>query len=382
VGSKGRRSSCAWSASPLVRSTRGASLTEYLLIVGLVALIALGGFRIFGSSVDGKTAQHTEAVAALIGTPGAPGAAALPGGAGTGSGALSTGDPSTASQGGKSWGQKLWDFGKGFVSQGVDTVTGLIDIVRDPAGTAQGLWYAVTNPVQTAGAIKDAVVAAWNEDPEGFLGRVAFEAVTLPFAVGKLSKLKAANAVKAANAADDASDAAKVADAATDAAKAAEAADDATDASKAATAAGAVDEVDDARRAADAAIAAARAEGRPVRLSLGGEGEVPGAIDINNMEGLLRSTDSMGTKNPVVKTDMTKMPIDPNVADEIVGNAVPMHASFAPGVAAESFRVLKPGGTIKLFSRTGGADIWLPYLRDAGFVDVKRVAGFATGRKP
>jgi len=46
------------SRSALLRDTRGANLVEYLVIVGLIALVAMAGFRAFGRSVDDKaTAQ-------------------------------------------------------------------------------------------------------------------------------------------------------------------------------------------------------------------------------------------------------------------------------------------------------------------------------------
>jgi Flp pilus assembly pilin Flp len=38
----------------LRRNTRGAGLVEYIVLVGLVALAAIAGFRIFGTSVNQK----------------------------------------------------------------------------------------------------------------------------------------------------------------------------------------------------------------------------------------------------------------------------------------------------------------------------------------
>ena len=35
----------------LVKDTRGANLVEYIILVGVIALIALAGFRIFGKKV-------------------------------------------------------------------------------------------------------------------------------------------------------------------------------------------------------------------------------------------------------------------------------------------------------------------------------------------
>jgi len=38
----------------LVKDTRGANLVEYIILVGVIALIALAGFKIFGSTVSQK----------------------------------------------------------------------------------------------------------------------------------------------------------------------------------------------------------------------------------------------------------------------------------------------------------------------------------------
>jgi pilus assembly protein Flp/PilA len=37
-----------------LKDTRGANLVEYIILVGVVALLALAGFRIFGTNVDAK----------------------------------------------------------------------------------------------------------------------------------------------------------------------------------------------------------------------------------------------------------------------------------------------------------------------------------------
>jgi Flp pilus assembly pilin Flp len=38
----------------LLRDKRGANLVEYIILVGVVALIALAGFKIFGQQVNSK----------------------------------------------------------------------------------------------------------------------------------------------------------------------------------------------------------------------------------------------------------------------------------------------------------------------------------------
>lgn len=38
----------------LVKDTRGANLVEYILLVGLIAIVAMVGFQKFGKSVNDK----------------------------------------------------------------------------------------------------------------------------------------------------------------------------------------------------------------------------------------------------------------------------------------------------------------------------------------
>lgn len=46
----------------LRRDQRGANLVEYVILVGVVALVALGGFQIFGGKVWDKSQKQAEAV--------------------------------------------------------------------------------------------------------------------------------------------------------------------------------------------------------------------------------------------------------------------------------------------------------------------------------
>jgi Flp pilus assembly pilin Flp len=64
----GRRDSGVRQRRRLCADERGAQIVEYLLLVGLVAIVGLAGFRAFGSSVDEKAAAHAERVARLEGT--------------------------------------------------------------------------------------------------------------------------------------------------------------------------------------------------------------------------------------------------------------------------------------------------------------------------
>ena len=44
--------------SRLVRDTRGANMVEYIILVGLVALLCIVGFQQFGGQVNGKIQEQ------------------------------------------------------------------------------------------------------------------------------------------------------------------------------------------------------------------------------------------------------------------------------------------------------------------------------------
>ena len=52
----------------LTRDQRGASLIEYVLLIGVVALLAIAGFKIFGTSVKGKISEQAKAVDGVNGS--------------------------------------------------------------------------------------------------------------------------------------------------------------------------------------------------------------------------------------------------------------------------------------------------------------------------
>lgn len=198
------------------------------------------------------------------------------------------------------------------------------------------------------------------------LGRGVFEVATFfvaPLKLAKAAKLRVAT--RSAHVAEQTAEAAAAADKAADAARIVEAVDDAAAAE---------------RLAARAVIEEARQQGRVV-LNLGGEGELPGAINVNTMDGLMRGPAALEGK-PVLRADMTKMPIEPGSVDDIIGNKVPSQFDFPDKVAAEAHRVLKSGGTIRINSVTGGAQRWVKVLEDAGFTNVRVEGGHAVGVRP
>jgi Flp pilus assembly pilin Flp len=51
----------------LRRDTRGANMVEYILLVGVVALIAIAGFKLFGSQVKSKINEQGQSVGGING---------------------------------------------------------------------------------------------------------------------------------------------------------------------------------------------------------------------------------------------------------------------------------------------------------------------------
>jgi len=52
-------------SSALVRDTRGANMVEYIIVVGLVALIAIVGFTTFGGDVKTKIEEQSTKVKSI-----------------------------------------------------------------------------------------------------------------------------------------------------------------------------------------------------------------------------------------------------------------------------------------------------------------------------
>ena len=49
----------------LLADVRGANLVEYIILVGVVALIALAGFKVFGDKVDAKVKNQASKVSGI-----------------------------------------------------------------------------------------------------------------------------------------------------------------------------------------------------------------------------------------------------------------------------------------------------------------------------
>jgi Flp pilus assembly pilin Flp len=235
----------------LLDDERGASLVEYLVLVGCVAVLALAGVRALGTATDGKASAQAECVATFgCGAPGSAAegdytlmtadmskalgddAAALqqvpmptgeppPGAPGSDDGTSSDGATSSALDAAagaalgaaQGTGEHLADVVGGFFVDGlVGDLQGVYELVTDPVGTAAGLWTLVRmanqglplSPMMTPNPLYDAEQAralealltelgaqvvdhAWNE-PDRAVGRAGYELVTFVVAPAKVLK--------------------------------------------------------------------------------------------------------------------------------------------------------------------------------------------------
>jgi pilus assembly protein Flp/PilA len=54
----------------LLRDRRGANLVEYIILVGVVALISIAAFKIFGGRIHQKTVEQATTVGGINAGPG------------------------------------------------------------------------------------------------------------------------------------------------------------------------------------------------------------------------------------------------------------------------------------------------------------------------
>jgi len=68
-----KRQGFEWGPKRLLADSRGANYVEYIILVGVVALLTIAGWHYFGDAVRSKVVAQGETVANLGGPPGAPG---------------------------------------------------------------------------------------------------------------------------------------------------------------------------------------------------------------------------------------------------------------------------------------------------------------------
>ena len=180
--------------------THGATMAEYLIVIAVVGVAALGTWYAFGGGVDSKVDHQSDRISELsagsagagssggtspiaatpVGGTAAPVAGTDTSSSGTAA-ALSSSVPTYvvgegivggdralgADEGGRPWWRSALAFGwatiKGVGLGAWDTVTGLVSlagaagrgawwVVTHPAEAARGVWHAVTHPAETASA--------------------------------------------------------------------------------------------------------------------------------------------------------------------------------------------------------------------------------------
>lgn len=235
---------------------RGATLAEYIILVGVVALAALIGFEAFGNSTREAAITQGRCVSAMACNEGGsfPSSSIEPG----------SGQSGSQSGGRARAGSAAYSFGKGLIVDGVwGMVKGLGELgyglvvhpVATTTGIAKGIAYTATHPREVGGAIWEGVKHAWDEDPARAVGNAIVQLATAPFPVSKVGAVTKAAAVaeKAAAVAANAEKAAAVAANAETAAAAAQ---------KVATAAGGAEKAAPAAAGAEKAAVGAAAAGR------------------------------------------------------------------------------------------------------------------------
>ncbi|MEJ7732560.1 MAG: toxin glutamine deamidase domain-containing protein [Polyangiaceae bacterium] len=176
------------------RRQRGASLFEYMVALGLVAMVVLLGGRALYRLGD-KSAAQADCIAsdggACGGDPAASAAYAL---AEAADRAELPSCPVTPPPPPRGFWERARDVAYGFVVDGAwGTVTGLWNAGRHPIATAQGLWTFGVAVVQHPGDVWNelnwTMYQAWQDNPERFVGSLVFELATFAVPPAKVSQV-------------------------------------------------------------------------------------------------------------------------------------------------------------------------------------------------
>jgi pilus assembly protein Flp/PilA len=205
----------AWRAS-LAADTRGAHLVEYMLMVGLVALVSLLGYQRFGRAVTDKAEEqaHTVETWSVVPGEGSDAQALLGAGketttTGDGAGDDDDDDGDDGDDGGGLWGavtgvasdavdvagdgldmagdalqagaEFKQSFEDGVVKGAGAMVTGTVHAVTHPVETMEGLSYAMNHPFQTVWDIGSDYAGAVSDNPGEGLGTITLDVL---FTVG------------------------------------------------------------------------------------------------------------------------------------------------------------------------------------------------------
>lgn len=116
-------------------------------------------------------------------------------------------------------------------------------------------------------------------------------------------------------------------------------------------------------------------------LNLGGEGEVPSAINLNDLSAPLRPISRILAGGSLVQADMLQpFPFTSDSIDQVVAHRIPaFDTTQRRAIAREVLRVLKPGGAVMIDRSMPG---WPLALRAVGFMKVRSDRAYTLGNKP
>jgi hypothetical protein len=123
-------------------------------------------------------------------------------------------------------------------------------------------------------------------------------------------------------------------------------------------------------------------------LNICGEGEVEGAVNLNNLVAPLRKADDIRNAGEFIEADVLQpWSAEDNSFDMVLGNNLPGFDPRQRGfIAGEAWRVLKPSGYFKVHSMSGKFSEWKATMKTAGFIVLPPQAvgtiGYAVGQKP
>src|ERR1043166_6301356 len=98
----------------------------------------------------------------------------------------------------------------------------------------------------------------------------------------------------------------------------------------------------------------------PLIINICGEGEIEGAVNLNNLSGLMRSMEQIKSRGDLVEGDvLSQWPFADDSVDQVIGNNLPgFSAKEQDFILGEAFRVLKHGSEIRIHTMSGKLQQW------------------------
>jgi len=124
-------------------------------------------------------------------------------------------------------------------------------------------------------------------------------------------------------------------------------------------------------------------------LNICGEGEVSGAVNLNNLAALMRPLDEIRKAGELVEGDvLSRWPFADESVDMVIGNNLPgFSAKERMFILREAWRVLRGDGEIRIHTMSGKFKDWEDNMEGVGFELLLRESRgvflvYAVGRKP